>query len=36
MVTQDVNGDGTEENIYSESHLDVRWDASPPASVSLP
>jgi hypothetical protein len=34
-VTQDVNGDGTEDNIYSESHFDVRWDAAPLASVTL-
>jgi hypothetical protein len=34
-VTQDVNGDGTEDNIYSESHFDVRWDASPLPSVTL-
>ncbi len=27
-VLQDVNGDGIEEQIYGESHFDVRWNAS--------
>jgi len=34
-VTQDVNGDGTEETIYSESYFDVRWDAGPLPDVTL-
>jgi len=34
-VTQDVNGDGTEENIYSEGYFDVRWDADPLPNVTL-
>ncbi|HEU5048413.1 MAG TPA: hypothetical protein VFT64_11300 [Rickettsiales bacterium] len=34
-VTQDVNGDGVEENIYSESYFDVRWDATNIPDVTL-
>jgi hypothetical protein len=34
-VTQDVNGDGTEETIYSEGYFDVRWDAGPLPDVTL-
>lgn len=34
-VTQDVNGDGTEEVIYSEGLFDVRWDAGPIPPVTL-
>ncbi|MBI3972354.1 MAG: hypothetical protein HY332_13830 [Chloroflexi bacterium] len=34
-VTQDVNGDGTEEEIYSESHFDVRWNSGPIPDVTL-
>jgi hypothetical protein len=29
-VTQDVNGDGTEEVIYSENYFDVRWNSTGP------
>lgn len=34
-VTQDVNGDGTEETIYSEGFFDVRWDAGNIPDVTL-
>ena len=34
-VTQDVNGDGVEENIYTEGYFDVRWDAGPLPNVKL-
>ncbi len=34
-VTQDVNGDGTEENIYSEGYFDIRWDSGPISNVTL-
>ncbi|HVO42951.1 MAG TPA: hypothetical protein VMT34_10020, partial [Aggregatilineales bacterium] len=34
-VTQDVNGDGTEETIYSESYFDVRWNAGDIPDVTL-
>jgi hypothetical protein len=34
-VTQDVDGDGTEETIYSEGYFDVRWDAGPIPPVTL-
>jgi hypothetical protein len=34
-VGQDVNGDGTEETIYSEGYFDVRWDAGPLPDVTL-
>jgi len=34
-VTQDVDGDGVEENVYSESFADVRWDADPLPYVTL-
>jgi hypothetical protein len=34
-VTQDVNGDGVEENIYSEGFFDVRWDSAPISNITL-
>lgn len=34
-VTQDVDGDGTEEEIYSEGVFDVRWDAGTLPPVTL-
>lgn len=34
-VTQDVNADGVEETIYSESFFDVRWDSGPIPDVTL-
>lgn len=34
-VTQDTNGDGVEESIYSEGYFDVRWDAGPLPDVKL-
>lgn len=34
-VTQDVDGDGTEETIYSEGYFDVRWDAGAIPDVRL-
>jgi hypothetical protein len=34
-VTQDVNGDGIEETIYSESYFDVRWNAGTIPDVTL-
>ena len=34
-VTQDVNGDGTQETIYSEGFFDVRWDAGNIPDVTL-
>lgn len=34
-VTQDVDGDGTEETIYSEGYFDVRWDAGAIPDVTL-
>lgn len=34
-VTQDVDGDGDEETIYSEGLFDVRWDAGPIPDVKL-
>lgn len=34
-VTQDVNGDGTQEVIYAEGLFDVRWDASSIPDVVL-
>lgn len=34
-VTQDVDGDGDEETIYSEGFFDVRWDAGPIDPVTL-
>ena len=34
-VTQDVNGDGTEEPIYSEGYFDVRWNAGAIPPVTL-
>jgi hypothetical protein len=34
-VLQDVNGDGVEEQIYGESHFDVRWNAGSMGEVVL-
>lgn len=34
-VTQDVNGDGTEETIYSEGYFDVRWNSGSIPDVKL-
>jgi hypothetical protein len=34
-VTQDTNGDGVEETIYSEGWFDVRWDATSIPEVTL-
>ncbi len=34
-VTQDVDGDGVEEVIYSEGFFDVRWNAGPLPDVTL-
>lgn len=34
-VTQDINGDGVEETIYSESFFDVRWDSGPIPDITL-
>lgn len=34
-VTQDVNGDGIEENIYTEGFFDVRWNAGAIPDVTL-
>ncbi|MBC8057079.1 MAG: hypothetical protein H7Y61_10920, partial [Rhizobiales bacterium] len=34
-VTQDTNGDGVEETIYSEGYFDVRWNAGPVPDVTL-
>lgn len=34
-VTQDVDGDGDEETIYSEGYFDVRWNAGPIPDVTL-
>lgn len=34
-VTQDVDGDGDEETIYSESYFDVRWDSGDIPDVTL-
>ena len=34
-VTQDVNGDGTEETIYGETFFDVRWNSGPIPDVTL-
>lgn len=34
-VTQDTNGDGIEETIYSEGYFDVRWDAGAIPAVTL-
>ena len=34
-VTQDVDGDGDEETIYSEGYFDVRWDAGAIPDVTL-
>ncbi len=34
-VTQDTNGDGVEENIYSEKFFDVRWNAGAIPDVKL-
>lgn len=34
-VTQDVDGDGTEETIYNEGYFQVRWNAGPLPNVTL-
>lgn len=34
-VTQDVDGDGAEEQIYGEGHFDVRWNSGPIPDVTL-
>lgn len=34
-VTQDVNGNGSQEVIYSESYFDIRWDATSIPPVTL-
>jgi hypothetical protein len=34
-VTQDINGDGVEETIYSEGMFDVRWDAGDISNLKL-
>ena len=34
-VTQDVNGDGTEETVYSEGFFDVRWNDTTTTDVTL-
>ena len=34
-VTQDTNGDGTEETIYSEGYFDVRWNSGAIPNVTL-
>ncbi len=34
-ATQDTDGDGDEETIYSEGYFDVRWDAGPIGDVTL-
>ena len=34
-VTQDVDGDGDEETIYSEGYFDVRWNSGPIPDVTL-
>lgn len=34
-VTQDTNGDGTQETIYGESYFDVRWNAGTIPSLTL-
>jgi len=34
-VTQDINGDGNEETIYSEGFFDVRWNSGPIPDVTL-
>lgn len=34
-VTQDVDGDGVEETIYTEGYFDVRWNAGPIPNVKL-
>jgi hypothetical protein len=35
-VTQDTNGDGTEETIYAEGFFDVRWNAGATRIASQP
>jgi len=35
LVTQDVDGDGDEETIYSEGYFDVRWNSGPIPNVTL-
>lgn len=34
-VLQDTNGDGVEEQIYGESHFQVRWNSGPLGNVTL-
>jgi hypothetical protein len=34
-VTQDVDGDGDEETIYSEGYFDVRWNSGPIPDITL-
>ena len=34
-VTQDVNGDGVEETIYSEGYFQVRWNAGTLPTIKL-
>lgn len=34
-VTQDIDGDGTEETVYSEGYFDVRWDDIPDSDIVL-
>lgn len=34
-VTQDTNGDGVEETIYSEGYFDVRWNAGPLGDITI-
>lgn len=34
-VTQDTNGDGIEETIYSEGYFDIRWDSGDISNVTL-
>jgi hypothetical protein len=34
-VTQDINGDGNEETIYSEGYFDVRWNSGPISNITL-
>ncbi len=34
-ITQDIDGDGTEETVYSEGYFDVRWDDIPDSEIVL-
>lgn len=34
-VTQDVDGDGTEETVYAEGYFQTRWDADPIPDVTI-